>query len=660
MQSGGRAFGVGVLAGGLHGLLLWLSFAPVGWWWLSLVAALPLVVAADDLASHHRALPLRTSRADDPVKKRRWRTRWLLLGVACGTLPAWFVFNAWMLDVTAVGMPLFAVYLSLYPALFVLLLASWRRSAPGVPIAVAAGLSWGAVEVLRGELVLTGYPWYLLGHPLIEGGALASAGGVVGQYGVSALVCALVAGGWGLWKIRRESTRRLVRRGVAPVAGVVVVWVGLGVMGWRGDVEGRGEVVVVGVVQTELAQSVKGSWPIWRRAEDFAGWLQASAGLALGVAADADASVWTAAAVGAERGVDVIVWPETMFPGETLSPDVLALERREGVALIFDDADGAQQRLPITAFADDLLDIQGFLGVPMVVGAIGIEGREYRLTDEPGGLESTEAGRFNSVFVLSGGEVFGERYDKVELTPFGEFIPVLGRWDGLQQAVARLGAGEVVRLSLKSGREANRLRVPMRGRGSAGREGRDGGGVADLGRELVIATPVCFEVTKSLHCRRLVFGGDGPAADLLVNVSNDGWFGRSDAGRWHHLQAGRWRCVELGVPMVRAVNTGVSVHVDARGRVVSWIGPRSGSTGGGGESIGAGSSTLRCEVWIDRSRGASAFVRWGFVVCWVLLAVGLGGPMVARVVVPVRRGGSSAGGGGGGSGGGGGGGRSKG
>ena len=65
-------------------------------------------------------------------------------------------------------------------------------------------------------------------------------------------------------------------------------------------------------------------------------------------------------------------------------------------------------------------------------------------------------------------------------------------------------------------------------------------------------------------------------ADLIINGSNDGWFGdvrwspvSSDAGREQHLLAARWRCIELGVPMVRAVNTGISAAVDSKGRVLS-------------------------------------------------------------------------------------------
>ena len=60
--------------------------------------------------------------------------------------------------------------------------------------------------------------------------------------------------------------------------------------------------------------------------------------------------------------------------------------------------------------------------------------------------------------------------------------------------------------------------------------------------------------------------------DVLVNISNDGWFGLSDADRRLHAQIARFRCIEDRVPIVRCVNTGVSVHVDSCGRVVAAAG----------------------------------------------------------------------------------------
>ena len=55
-------------------------------------------------------------------------------------------------------------------------------------------------------------------------------------------------------------------------------------------------------------------------------------------------------------------------------------------------------------------------------------------------------------------------------------------------------------------------------------------------------------------------------ATLLVNVTNDAWFGRSTA-RYQHLQISRLRAMETGRPMVRAANDGVSAVIDAHGRL---------------------------------------------------------------------------------------------
>jgi apolipoprotein N-acyltransferase len=57
-------------------------------------------------------------------------------------------------------------------------------------------------------------------------------------------------------------------------------------------------------------------------------------------------------------------------------------------------------------------------------------------------------------------------------------------------------------------------------------------------------------------------------ATMLVNVTNDAWFGESTA-RYQHLQISRMRSLEAGRPMVRAANTGVSAVIDSDGRIVA-------------------------------------------------------------------------------------------
>ena len=65
----------------------------------------------------------------------------------------------------------------------------------------------------------------------------------------------------------------------------------------------------------------------------------------------------------------------------------------------------------------------------------------------------------------------------------------------------------------------------------------------------------------------MVYGNDGiKRADLLVNLTNDGWY-MSPHQRYQHLQIAVMRCIENRVPMARSVNTGVSGMIDSAGRV---------------------------------------------------------------------------------------------
>ncbi|MFC7553305.1 apolipoprotein N-acyltransferase [Pseudoroseomonas wenyumeiae] len=77
-----------------------------------------------------------------------------------------------------------------------------------------------------------------------------------------------------------------------------------------------------------------------------------------------------------------------------------------------------------------------------------------------------------------------------------------------------------------------------------------------------------------LICYEVIFpGAVAPSTrpQWLLNVTNDAWFGYS-AGPFQHLAAARLRAVEEGLPMARAAQTGVSVVLDAHGRVAAKLG----------------------------------------------------------------------------------------
>jgi apolipoprotein N-acyltransferase len=82
---------------------------------------------------------------------------------------------------------------------------------------------------------------------------------------------------------------------------------------------------------------------------------------------------------------------------------------------------------------------------------------------------------------------------------------------------------------------------------------------------------------SALVCYEAVFPGEVLPSSalwerpgLLLNVSNDAWFGQT-AGPYQHLAQARLRSIEEGLPLVRAANTGISAIIDPYGRVLAEL-----------------------------------------------------------------------------------------
>ncbi len=499
-----------------HGALVTLAWPPMNLWWLAFIAPMPLVLAGEIVA------------------RSRGSARRHGLIAAMGSLPFWFLQTRWLIDVTAPGYPCLAIYLSLYVALFVALLARVRRARPSWPLWLVAPPLWVGLEVVRGEFVLTGYPWFLAAHPLVEFPVLASPAGAVGAYGVSLLLL-LIASGLIDWLHTSRGAARGWRHPRTGVAAALLAWVVLGAAG-RVGVDPAPRTVRAAVIQTNLPQSNKIGWGLPERIAAFAEWT---------------AMTRDAARPGPDgRRPDVIVWPETMFPGDALNPEAVEAIGRAG--LIWPASmlgPEAQAGLRCDAFALELQRLQGEIGVPLVIGALTID--NLRAVQRDAGKVGLEwDAKFNSALLIAGGEISPRRYDKHSLTPFGEVIPYAWRVPAIQQGLLSIGAGGMA-FDLSWGTQEGPLTIP-----------------ADAG-PVRLAMPICFEVVRSGLCRRLVHAGDPALPVLLVNISNDGWFTDWPEGRAQHFQIARWRCVELGVPMIRAVNTGISGAIDASGAVLA-------------------------------------------------------------------------------------------
>ena len=144
---------------------------------------------------------------------------------------------------------------------------------------------------------------------------------------------------------------------------------------------------------------------------------------------------------------------------------------------------------------------------------------------------------FNAIDVLEGSRLVSA-YDKIHLVPFGEYLPL----DGLLRP---FGVHHLVPGIWDVGTGPRRLSVPG----------------------LPPAAPlVCYE---AIFPGEAVDGG-APRPEWMLNVTNDGWFGKT-SGPYQHFAQARLRAIEEGLPLVRVANTGVSAIVDPYGRVLQSL-----------------------------------------------------------------------------------------
>ena len=153
--------------------------------------------------------------------------------------------------------------------------------------------------------------------------------------------------------------------------------------------------------------------------------------------------------------------------------------------------------------------------------------------------EGEEPDAHNSIIVFDGTAEPVARYDKWRLVPGGEFLPFAWALEplGFQQVVQTPG-------SFVPGPGPRTVTLP-------------GGLRAGL--------TICYE---AVFPDRLVDAADRP--NVIINVTNDGWFGRS-TGPWQHLAQARLRTIEQGLPMIRAANTGISAIIDPYGRTLRML-----------------------------------------------------------------------------------------
>lgn len=364
--------------------------------------------------------------------------------------------------------------------------------------------------------LFTGFPWVLLGYSQSAVIAPLQAASLVGIYGLSGLVACPSAA---LALLLVPDPKRARTRVVTAAMLLALPLAATAWGAWRVGQQSlvQGPAIKVGVVQGNVPQGQK--WdPAYRDVI-----LQRYLSLTQSVA---------------REGVDLVLWPESSTPF-VFGRDVLQTEiMRAGLAPA---------------------------GVPVVFGSDEIIG-------------PTEF--YNSAFVLDAAGVIRGSYRKMQLVPFGEYIPVrtlLFFAQPLVEGFSDFSAGEQLTL-LPVG--AQRLSVA-----------------------------VCYEAVFPWLSRRAVREG----SQLLTTITNDAWYGWS-AAPYQHFQQARVRAVETGRYLVRAANTGISGIVDPYGRIVV-------------QSPLFETGTWAGDVrWLD---GTTPYVRIGDAVAWASMLV-----LVTLLVLP--------------------------
>jgi len=360
-------------------------------------------------------------------------------------------------------------------------LAAGRLRLPGV---LTMPIAWTALEWVRSYFPI-GFPWNLLGYAAYRNVEIIQFAEFTGVYGVSALIMFFNVVAYAI--VFQVYPRRVQIAGLGTLTAAMALAVIFG--SWRvhqlstAVPEGS---LKVAMVQGNIPQSLKWdpnfletSFEIYRAQSQAA----------------------------AQHGADLIVWPEA-------------------AATFFFQAD---DRYP-ARFAEDatyrqrLLELAASAGEPILFGAPAF------------GVEDNRVGFYNRAYLVSSRGQVEAWYDKIQLVPFGEYVPMRKLLGGLVNRVVA-GFGDMF-----AGHEQTLFEV----------------------RGAKLAVLICYESVFPNLTRTAVQRG----ADILVNITNDAWYGTSSAP-FQLLAMAAMRSAETKAPMVRVANTGISAVIQTDGTITA-------------------------------------------------------------------------------------------
>ncbi len=355
----------------------------------------------------------------------------------------------------------------------------------GLPIFVTLPIAWPAMEWLRSFFPI-GFPWNLLGYTAYRNLELIQFAEITGVYGVSALIVFFNAVVF-IVLFGRHS-RRVQTWSLGALTALMLAAVAFGIMRIdRLQSQPPAGRIRVAMVQGDIPQSIK--------------WDPAFLDTSFEVYFDQTQQA-------ARHHVDLVVWPEAAA-AFFFQPTALYPPRFAGDAL----------------YRERLLKLAAGIGDPILFGAPAL-----------GVASDGEIGTYNRAYLVSGAGKVVDYYDKIQLVPFGEYVPMRPLLGRLVNRIVH-GFGDMIAGSVQT-------LFPVKG--------------AQLG------VLICYESIFPDLTRRAVKRG----ADVLINITNDAWYGESSAPS-QLLAMAALRAVETKVPMVRVANTGISAIIEPDGRITA-------------------------------------------------------------------------------------------
>lgn len=403
---------------------------------------------------------------------------------------------------------LFCLYLGLYHALFAMLIGTIHRSRFGRNGALLlAPFAWVAVELARARI--TGFPWDQLGVAQVDNSLLIRLAPLTGAYGLSFVIAAVNAA----WLARFSLKERRHTRTILTGSGVVVVLL---------------YIVFLRHLQAPNVETSVGSAVL----------LQEN----LGVGAPAEHTGPPLSVSQEMRSFSAL----SLFPPQDEScngiPELPSTQC--GASRSHNDTSDAATRYLVhsdlivwpeapndffdqnAAYRHAMSQLAQTAHAAIIVGDIGTD---------PDPAVTRGYDLYNSADFIHPDGTFAGRYDKMHLVPFGEYVPY---------RKLLFFAGNLL--------------------GAAGDFDRGKQRTVFITGGHTYGTFICYESVFGDEVRQYAKLG----AEVLINISDDGWYGDTSAA-WEHLNMVRMRAIENHRWVLRATNTGVTAVIDPYGKVVT-------------------------------------------------------------------------------------------